>query len=74
MRRFLVDFIKDHEEFCGKTHEMFKAKKDYLWERFAIGQLFAKVCKTWYSKGLVMENDPSPACKRNDSETELDLG
>ena len=63
----IVDFVKDHEELYDKTSKHFKdkARKDCLWERFTRSR---KLCK-WArlglnTKGLAMENSPSPSLAR----------
>ena len=51
IRRLLWNFVKDNEKLHDKTNEHFKdkARKEYLWERFANSRkLSFKVCKTWF--------------------------
>ena len=46
-----MDFVKDHKELFEKTNEHFKdkARKEYLWERFANScKLSVKLCKTCF--------------------------
>ena len=50
-KEVIVDFVKDYKELYDKTSEHFKdkARKEYLWERFANShKMSVKVCKTWF--------------------------
>ena len=47
----IVEFIKQHEELCNKTHDKFKDKqrKEGLWERVAASRnLSVNIVKNWF--------------------------